>query len=639
MKRLAIAAVRGAPAEARTRRALPRRRPGPRRHRRPIACSRCCPTARRSSSRSISRGCARNPVVGDVATPRARPARRRRARARACRSSVPARRSPAPTPSCSRRTASAPRTPATITRARDRRPTSPARCGSPTTSSRSGPTSGSASSRRAPRSRGPHVRLAMPERRAAALREHAMPQGATGAVLRVTARLPFDARVALARQTGLEPRRRGCRCGATSSTTSRWSSTPTRSIPATHAGEGCGASGWRSTIRTRARRARRRPGGPRARRAEQPRRCAAGRRRARGSARSSSSVPRHLARVVERAGAMLRRRREAHRRARHAPAVRHHHRARRQVDRPPRAAVLAAVGRRRCACSGSATAPTTAGRRRRSPRSARRIERDGEALVIAGTGLDGMRAPARADRLRQLRHDDPPAVRPARRSAVRDDAGRRRVAVASGRCARDRAARADGRAIIGVGRRRHRRRSSSARRPARSRAIDYELPMASAQVKTAILLAGLYADGATTVTEPGPSRDHSERMLAYLGAPLVARTAGRPRSTPAAGTAGSPGDGFECRPIRRRRRSWSPRRCSPAPARSGCPASASTRRAPAFSTRSPRWAAGRARGPATDRARADRDARRARRARASCARPRSPATSRCARSTSCRCSR
>jgi 3-phosphoshikimate 1-carboxyvinyltransferase len=52
-------------------------------------------------------------------------------------------------------------------------------------------------------------------------------------------------------------------------------------------------------------------------------------------------------------------------------------------------------------------------------------------------------------------------------------------------------------------------------------AIDYALPMASAQVKTAILLAGLYADGETCVTEPGPSRDHSERMLAYLGAPLT----------------------------------------------------------------------------------------------------------------------
>jgi 3-phosphoshikimate 1-carboxyvinyltransferase len=56
-------------------------------------------------------------------------------------------------------------------------------------------------------------------------------------------------------------------------------------------------------------------------------------------------------------------------------------------------------------------------------------------------------------------------------------------------------------------------------------AIDYALPMASAQVKSAILLAGLSADGVTAVTEPGPTRDHTERMLAYLGAPLT--TAGR----------------------------------------------------------------------------------------------------------------
>ena len=55
--------------------------------------------------------------------------------------------------------------------------------------------------------------------------------------------------------------------------------------------------------------------------------------------------------------------------------------------------------------------------------------------------------------------------------------------------------------------------------------LAYVLPMASAQVKTAVLLAGLYAGGVTSVTEPGPSRDHSERMLAYLGAPI--RTEGR----------------------------------------------------------------------------------------------------------------
>lgn len=52
------------------------------------------------------------------------------------------------------------------------------------------------------------------------------------------------------------------------------------------------------------------------------------------------------------------------------------------------------------------------------------------------------------------------------------------------------------------------------------RAIDYALPMASAQVKSAILLAALYADGATVVREPGSSRDHSERMLARMGAPV-----------------------------------------------------------------------------------------------------------------------
>jgi 3-phosphoshikimate 1-carboxyvinyltransferase len=61
------------------------------------------------------------------------------------------------------------------------------------------------------------------------------------------------------------------------------------------------------------------------------------------------------------------------------------------------------------------------------------------------------------------------------------------------------------------------------RRPLR--AIHYESPVASAQVKSAILLAGLWADGETTVSEPEVSRDHTERMLAWLrdGARLAAR--------------------------------------------------------------------------------------------------------------------
>ena len=50
--------------------------------------------------------------------------------------------------------------------------------------------------------------------------------------------------------------------------------------------------------------------------------------------------------------------------------------------------------------------------------------------------------------------------------------------------------------------------------------IHYESPVASAQVKSAILLAGLYADGPTTVTEPYVSRDHTEQMLAGFGVRL-----------------------------------------------------------------------------------------------------------------------
>ncbi|MEA3408050.1 MAG: 3-phosphoshikimate 1-carboxyvinyltransferase [Chloroflexota bacterium] len=53
------------------------------------------------------------------------------------------------------------------------------------------------------------------------------------------------------------------------------------------------------------------------------------------------------------------------------------------------------------------------------------------------------------------------------------------------------------------------------------RGIEYALPMASAQVKSCVLLAGLYAEGATAVVEPGPSRDHTERMLRARGVELT----------------------------------------------------------------------------------------------------------------------
>jgi 3-phosphoshikimate 1-carboxyvinyltransferase len=51
--------------------------------------------------------------------------------------------------------------------------------------------------------------------------------------------------------------------------------------------------------------------------------------------------------------------------------------------------------------------------------------------------------------------------------------------------------------------------------------IRYELPVASAQVKSALLLAGLYAEGETEVIEPHPTRDYTERMLAAFGWPIA----------------------------------------------------------------------------------------------------------------------
>lgn len=51
-------------------------------------------------------------------------------------------------------------------------------------------------------------------------------------------------------------------------------------------------------------------------------------------------------------------------------------------------------------------------------------------------------------------------------------------------------------------------------------AINYDMPVASAQVKSAVLLAGLYAEGKTCVTEPAPTRDHTERMLRAFNYPV-----------------------------------------------------------------------------------------------------------------------
>ncbi len=64
-------------------------------------------------------------------------------------------------------------------------------------------------------------------------------------------------------------------------------------------------------------------------------------------------------------------------------------------------------------------------------------------------------------------------------------------------------------------------------------AVSYTLPVASAQVKSCLLLAGLAANGPVTLTEPGPSRDHTERMLQAMGVQVAtaALTDGRRRIT------------------------------------------------------------------------------------------------------------
>ena len=67
--------------------------------------------------------------------------------------------------------------------------------------------------------------------------------------------------------------------------------------------------------------------------------------------------------------------------------------------------------------------------------------------------------------------------------------------------------------------------------------IVYQLPVPSAQVKSAVLLAGMHAPGRTTVIEPLPTRDHTERMLGYFGAELIAEERGEGRAVTICGDA------------------------------------------------------------------------------------------------------
>jgi len=143
-----------------------------------------------------------------------------------------------------------------------------------------------------------------------------------------------------------------------------------------------------------------------------------------------------------------------------------------------------------------------------------RVERDGGALVIAGVGLRGAVAPegpidvGNAGTLMRLLPGWL-AAQEGRSFTLDGDASIRRRPV-------DRIAEPLRRMGAVV-------EATEGRLPpftvagAPLQAMTYEMPVASAQVKSCVLLAALGADGATTVSEPAPSRDHTERMLAAAG--------------------------------------------------------------------------------------------------------------------------
>ncbi len=157
------------------------------------------------------------------------------------------------------------------------------------------------------------------------------------------------------------------------------------------------------------------------------------------------------------------------------------------------------------------------------------IER-GREVVIHGVGLEGLRAPARdldcgnsGSTMRMI--SGILAAQPFRSRLVGDESLSRRPM---------------GRIMIPLTRMGATLRAREGRLPpleiigAPLQPVDYDSPVASAQVKTCVLFAGLYAAGATTVREPARSRDHTELALREFGAELAAAgpavtVKGRPR--------------------------------------------------------------------------------------------------------------
>jgi 3-phosphoshikimate 1-carboxyvinyltransferase len=141
--------------------------------------------------------------------------------------------------------------------------------------------------------------------------------------------------------------------------------------------------------------------------------------------------------------------------------------------------------------------------------------RDGDRVTVRGTGFSGLREPKATldagnsgSTLRML--SGILAGRPFRSTLTGDDSLRRRPVERVAQPLRAMGARlqsTDGRPPLAI-------------EGGALRAIDHELKVASAQVKTAVLLAGLQAEGRTSVREPQRSRDHTERLLPAFGVAL-----------------------------------------------------------------------------------------------------------------------
>ena len=183
-------------------------------------------------------------------------------------------------------------------------------------------------------------------------------------------------------------------------------------------------------------------------------------------------------------------------------------------------------------------------------------------LVVRGKGLDGLQRTFERARSGQLGNGHAAACRTACGTGFFFRPDRRPVSEKTAHGQDRGAAAADGRSRSTAGRAASGRRSRSGAAAAERRPIDFTSPVASAQVKSALLLAGLYADGVTSVTEPSKSRDHTERMFRFFGVEVKeegTRVIGQ-------GEAGRCGRRAPLRSRRTsppRRSSWSPRASSP----------------------------------------------------------------------------